>query len=158
MHPGHDSISRVTSRRTFLVASGVGFCGLHLPGLVRAGKPSSKAANRRVAKSTILIWLSGGASHIDSWDMKPDAPVEFRGEFKPIATSAHGVRLCEHLPRLARQAHHLAVVNSLGHYRRGTGDHHAGYYYNDPKMAIKWPCSDPILSDKDRHLPYLEEV
>ena len=49
---------------------------------------------------------------------------------EPIATSAPGVRLCEHLPHLAKQAHHLAIVRSLGDHGRGTGDHHAGYYYN----------------------------
>ncbi|MGL4553369.1 MAG: DUF1501 domain-containing protein, partial [Gemmataceae bacterium] len=73
---------------------------------------------------------SGGASHIDTWDMKPDAPEEYRGTFRPAATSAPGVQLCEHLPHLAKQAHHLAVVRSLGDHGRGTGDHHAGFYYN----------------------------
>src|SRR5436309_3235993 len=66
------------------------------------------------ARSTILFFLCGGASHVDTWDLKPDAPAEYRGPFRPIATSAPGVRLCEHLPMLARQAHHLAVVNSVG--------------------------------------------
>src|SRR5947209_6130984 len=77
-----------------------------------------------------MIWLSGGASHIDTWDMKPNATAEYRGPFRPAATSAPGVALCEHLPRLAKQAHHLAIVRSLGDHGRGTGDHHAGYYYN----------------------------
>ena len=61
--------------------------------------------------------------------MKPDAPAQYRGEFQPIATSAPGVRLCEHLPMLSQQAHHLAIVNSLGP-SVATNDHHAGYYYN----------------------------
>jgi hypothetical protein len=82
------------------------------------------------ARSVILFWLSGGASHIDTWDMKPLAPAEFRGEFQPIATTAQGVEVCEHLPMLAQQMQHVAVVRSLGHYNRGTNDHHAGYYYN----------------------------
>src|SRR5438067_1485534 len=85
-------------RRTFLVASGLGFCGLHLPSLVNAAPAAS--GGRKKAKSTILIWLSGGASHIDTWDMKPNAPAEYRGEFQPIATSAAGIQLCEHLPHL----------------------------------------------------------
>src|SRR5204863_5900397 len=72
----------------------------------------------------------GGASHIDTWDMKPDAVAEYRGPFRPQATSAPGISVCEHLPHLARQAHHLAIVRSLGDHGRGTGDHHAGYYYN----------------------------
>lgn len=81
------------------------------------------------AKSTILFFLSGGASHIDMWDMKPDAPTEFRGPFQPISTTASGIRLCEHLPLTAQQAHHLAVINSIGG-TVSTNDHHAGYYYN----------------------------
>lgn len=81
------------------------------------------------AKSTILFFLCGGASHLDMWDMKPHAPREYRGPFEPIATSAPGVTLCEHLPQLARQAHHLALVNSVGG-TVNTNDHHAGYYYN----------------------------
>src|SRR5207248_2385048 len=120
----HATVRAAVSRRTVLAAGGLGFCGLGLPGLVRAADPARPPAGR--AKSTILVWLSGGASHIDTWDLKPDAPAEYRGEFKPIATTAPGVRFCEHLPLLAKQAHHLAVVNSLGHYGRGTGDHHAG--------------------------------
>src|SRR5262249_49178449 len=107
IHTGHDVVQSALNRRTFLVAGGLGFCGMHLPSLVSAAQP----ARRKTARACILLWLSGGASHIDTWDMKPDAPVEYRGEFKPIATSAPGVRLCEHLPLLAKQAHHLAVVN-----------------------------------------------
>jgi len=81
------------------------------------------------AKSTILFFLCGGASHIDMWDLKPKAPLEYRGLFQPIATSASGVQLCEHLPMLAKQAHHLALLNSVG-ATVNTNDHHAGYYYN----------------------------
>lgn len=112
---------RPLDRRTFLVASGLGGLGV-------SGAPA--AGGRKVARSTILIWLSGGASHIDTWDLKPDAPAEYRGLFRPIPTTARGIALCEHLPHLAAQAHHLAVVRSVGDHGRGTGDHHAGYYYN----------------------------
>ncbi|RUL85051.1 DUF1501 domain-containing protein [Tautonia sociabilis] len=118
------------SRRTFLVASGLGLSGLSPGRLATAGavgEPSPTGGGS--AKSTILFFLCGGASHLDSWDLKPDAPAEFRGPFLPIATSAPGVRLSEHLPLLASQAHHLAVVNSVG-ASVATNDHHAGYYYN----------------------------
>ena len=81
------------------------------------------------ARSTILFFLCGGASHIDMWDMKPHAPAEYRGPFDPVATSAPGVFLSEHLPLLSRQAHHLALLNSVG-AKVNTNDHHAGYYYN----------------------------
>ena len=115
-------------RRAFLVAGGLSYFGFDVAG--RALANPAQPRPRKIAKSTIMIWLSGGASHIDTWDMKPDAPEEYRGSFKPVATSAPGIQLCEHLPHLAKQAHHLAVVRSLGDHRRGTGDHHAGYYYN----------------------------
>ena len=116
------------SRRAFLVAGGMSYFGMDLA--ARAAAAPEPAVRRRVAKSTVMIWLSGGASHIDTWDMKPNAPEEYRGTFRPVATSAPGVRLCEHLPHLAKQTHHLAIVRSLGDRGRGTGDHHAGYYYN----------------------------
>ena len=118
----HGAVQVPMNRRSMLVASGLSFCGMSLPELVsqRASAAPSSATGK--AKSTILIWLSGGASHIDTWDMKPDAPDNIRGPFKPIETSAPGIQLCEHLPKLAKQAHRLAIVRSVGHYRRGTGD------------------------------------
>src|SRR3954467_15836306 len=115
-------------RRTFLVAGGLSFFGANLAGIAAGVDAPAAPPRRKVAKSTIMIWLSGGASHIDTWDMKPDAPEEYRGTVKPVATSAPGVQLCEHLPHLAKQAHHLANVRSLGDHRRGTGGNHAGYY------------------------------
>ena len=124
----HTAVSNALSRRTFLTASGLGFCGMALGAPGSPLRVSERA--QRSADATILIFLCGGASHIDTWDMKPDAPVEYRGPFRPLATSAPDIQLCEHLPRTAKQAHHLAIVRSLGHYKRGTGDHHAGYYYN----------------------------
>jgi len=76
MHAGHETIRQHLSRRTFLVAGGLGFSGLALPDLAHARRGSGPARSKK-AKSTILLWLSGGASHIDTWDMKPDAPVEY---------------------------------------------------------------------------------
>jgi hypothetical protein len=106
-------------RRAFLVASGAGLAGLGLAPHFAAAGPVGGSA-----RSTILFFLCGGASHVDTWDLKPDAPAEYRGPFRPIATSAPGVRLCEHLPMLARQAHHLVMVNSVGpKFRRTNLDH-----------------------------------
>jgi uncharacterized protein (DUF1501 family) len=122
------NFSPVPDRRAFLVAGAMSYFGIDLArGLAASPAPNPR---RTVAKSTIMIWLSGGASHIDTWDMKPEAPEEYRGSFKPISTSTPGIQVCEHLPHLAKQMHHLAIVRSLGDHRRGTGDHHAGYYYN----------------------------
>ena len=67
------------------------------------------------AKACILVYLFGGPSHLDIWDMKPAAPAEIRGEFKPIATNVPGVQITEHLPRLARQADRYALIRSLSH-------------------------------------------
>jgi hypothetical protein len=166
---GHGVLTAHMQRRTFLVASGLGFCGLHAPLLASAGAVTAAGA----AKSTILIWLSGGASHLDTWDLKPQAPREYRGLFEPIATSAPGIELCEHLPLTAKQAHHLAIVRSLGHYRRGTGDHHAGYYYNltghapDPSFVQlgndrtprgdDWPFVGAVVGAKRPQHPYLPQ-
>ncbi|QDS91501.1 hypothetical protein FF011L_02310 [Roseimaritima multifibrata] len=118
------------SRRAFMVASATGFAGLQFgtPKQAQASeiKPAAKAGK---AKSVILFFLCGGASHVDTWDMKPDAPDGYRGPFAPIQTSAPGVRFCEHLPMVSKQAHHMAVINSVGG-TVNTNDHHAGYYYN----------------------------
>lgn len=134
------------SRRAFLVASALGLA---------APSAASTSDSPRIggqAKSTILFFLSGGASHIDLWDMKPDAPVEYRGPFKPVATSAPAIRLCEHLPLLAQQAHHLAVINSVAG-SVSTNDHHAGYYYN-----LTGHIPDPtFLSLGNNRTPYADD-
>lgn len=110
-----------------LVASGLGVAGYAFgrPGAAQAASRGSAGK----AKSTILFFLCGGASHLDMWDMKPNAPEDYRGPFKAAETTAPGVRLSEHLPLTAKQAHHLALVNSVG-ATVNTNDHHAGYYYN----------------------------
>lgn len=117
-------VNSPVDRRTMLIASAAGAAGI-------AGGPSSAAApaGGGRAKSTILFFLCGGASHIDTWDMKPKAPIEYRGPFQPVATSAPGIQLCEHLPLLAQQAHHISLIRSIG-ASVNTNDHHAGYYHN----------------------------
>jgi hypothetical protein len=131
----------------------------------------SRPVGRKIARSAIMIWLSGGASHIDTWDMKPEAPVEYRGTFQPIVTTAPPIQLCEHLPHLAGEAHHLAVIRSHGDFGRGTGDHHHGYYYNltghagDPSFrqllnartpyATDWPSMASVVAYKCPAHPYL---
>jgi hypothetical protein len=88
----------------------LGAFGLTLPRLLRAAAPG-----RAPARSCVLFLLHGGPSQLDTWDLKPSAPPEVRGEFKPIATSVPGLHFCEHLPRLARLAHLLTVVRSMTH-------------------------------------------
>jgi hypothetical protein len=103
------------SRREWLQLGGLGLLGLQLPTLLRAEEKAKPKARRGKAKGCILIFLAGGPSHIDMWDMKPDAAPEIRGEFKPIATSVPGVQLCEYLPKLARQMQHATLIRSAHH-------------------------------------------
>src|SRR5215470_16464168 len=108
------------SRRTFLKVGALAIGGLSLPGLLRqraAASPGSSTTH----KSVILIWLAGGPSHIDMYDLKPNAPAEFRGEFKPIATNVAGIQVSEHLPRQARVMDKLVVVRSAYHTNAGHG-------------------------------------
>ena len=157
-------------RRSFLVASATGFAGLSFGAPKLAQASTSSASKQPKAKSTILFFLCGGASQIDTWDMKPDAPADYRGPFNPIGTTAPEIQLCEHLPLLAKQAHHLAIVRSVS-ASVNTNDHHAGYYYNltgheaDPSflslgndrtpMPDDWPYMGAVVAAKRPQHPYL---
>jgi len=110
------------SRRQWLKCGSLGLFNLGLPHLLwaRDGKSQMDAnAPKRPgfgrARACILIFLKGGPSHLDTFDMKPDAPAEVRGEFRPIATSVPGIQICEHLTNLARQASKFRIVRSLWH-------------------------------------------
>lgn len=116
--PGLSAASH--SRRNFVRVGALSSLGLTLPRLLAAGATAPRA------KSCILLFLEGGPSHIDLWDMKPHAPAEIRGDFSPIATTLQGISFCEHLPQVAQQAHHLALVRSIQHK---VVDHNAGAYY-----------------------------
>lgn len=100
------------TRREVLRAGALGACGLSLPQLLAAEKAGADGAK---ADACIVIYLNGGPSHHDMWDMKPDAPAEIRGEFSPIPSSLPGVPLSEHLPRLAKLLHHTTLVRSMHH-------------------------------------------
>src|SRR5579871_5972161 len=98
------------SRRSFLRIGALGLGGLSLPGLLRA---EAAAGIRSSHKSLILIYLVGGPPHQDLFDLKPGAPREVAGPWKPTATNVHGVQICEALPRLAAIMDKLVVVRSL---------------------------------------------
>src|SRR6202023_2693000 len=89
-----------SDRRSFLKAGVLGATGLSLAALLRAGAGANPAGSSR-RPSVIILWMRGGPSHIDMWDPKPDAPVEYRGEFGTIATTVPGIQLTDMLPMCA---------------------------------------------------------
>src|SRR5262249_48303902 len=99
-------------RREFLRAGSLGLVGLSLPRLVQAREQTAALPR---AKACIVLFMWGGPAHQDTWDMKPDAPAEYRGAFKPIATRVPGLHICEHLPRLAGYTDRLAIIRSMTH-------------------------------------------
>src|SRR5690242_15617208 len=98
------------SRRDFLKIGGLALGGLSLPQLLRA---EAQSRITRSHKSVIMIFLSGGPPHQDMVDLKPDAPAEVRGEFKPIRTNVPGIDICELLPRIAGMTDRLAILRSV---------------------------------------------
>ncbi len=138
-------------RREFLQ---VGFSGLLGTGLstLLAGRSSAAAAPR--AKSLILVFLTGGPSHIDTFDMKPNAPDGVRGEFQPLATNVPGVTFCEHLPRISKMADRLAIVRSMSHTNLNhlnsthwllTGQAQPGAFFDKIAARTDYPCYSAAL-------------
>jgi len=107
------------SRRRLLHLGGISAIGLTLPNLLRANAPSGRSPAPSKAKSCIFIVQYGGCSHIDSFDLKPDAPEDIRGPFRPIATNVPGIRICHLMPRLARMSDRYCLVRSMTHSNPG---------------------------------------
>ena len=107
------------SRRS-LLRLGVGGLGLSLTGLLQARAKARpiESSGLPPLKACVLVFYYGGPSHLDTYDLKPDAPVEVRGEFKAIATSVPGLFVCEHLPKMARCMHKVALIRSMHHQNR----------------------------------------
>jgi hypothetical protein len=100
------------TRRAALGIGSLGVIGLSLANLLRIRSAAAAESSPR-AKSIILLWLWGGPSHLDTFDMKPKAPVQYRGPYAPIATKVPGIQICELLPHLARRADRYAIIRSL---------------------------------------------
>jgi hypothetical protein len=168
------------SRREWLRVGGLSAFGLSLTDLMRAGEASSSGSRTSSkladnlgstfgkAKHVIYLWLQGGPPQHETFDPKPDAPAEIRGEFKPIATNVPGIRFCELLPRTARHADKLAVVRSLS--TRDDNHDVSGYwlltgYPYGPGSArqikpIDWPYFGSIVKmlKPSQRLPALTSV
>lgn len=110
-----------TSRRSVLKIGSLGIGGMTLPNLLRAHQAAAAEGKPVRKKSVILVWLAGGPSHLDMYDLKPTAPTEVRGEFRPVPTSVSGIQISEHLPLQAQMMDRLAVVRSAFHTNAGHG-------------------------------------
>jgi hypothetical protein len=113
------------SRRELLRVGALGVGALTLPTLLQTGA-SADAPRRARARSVILLFLNGGPSHLDMWDLKPDAPEEIRGTFRPIATRVPGVQISEHMPMTAAVMDKSVIIRSMQH---ATGNHPAAAYW-----------------------------
>src|SRR4051794_3070430 len=133
-------------RRDVLRAGVAGVLGLSLPEAIRA-EALGGTGGKKPATGVIQVWLAGGPATIDMWDLKPDAPGEVRGEFRPVATAVPGLSVCEHLPGLARVMNRCTLVRSLGH---AITAHGPGTTYmatgNPPGPALEYPAAGSMAA------------
>ena len=125
-------------RREFLRVGLTGMASLSLPGLFRL-RAEAASRSRAERPAVILVWLRGGASHLETYDPKPEATSEFRGPFQPISTSVPGLNLCELLPRHAAIADKYTILRSMAH----TGGGH-------PAGSLQLLTGDPASADKPK--------
>src|SRR5262249_28719752 len=102
-------------RRDFLKIGTGGLFGLDLADLLRLEARAEAPKKKRQANAVIMVWLGGGPATIDMWDLKPDAPEGIKGEFSQIDTTAKGVKISEHLPKMAKVMDKVTLVRSLAH-------------------------------------------
>jgi len=131
------------SRRGFLQIGGMALGGISLANALEA-----EGAESRSHKAIINVYLPGGPSHLDMWDLKPDAPAEIRGEFKPIQTNVPGIEICELFPKIAQMMDKFVVVRSLSD---SSGDHDAYQCMTGRKKSMRmppggWPCGGSWVS------------
>jgi hypothetical protein len=131
-----------SSRRDFLKAGTLLFGGLTLSDMLRLKALGAAAGTG--GKSVIMIWLRGGASHIDTFDMKPQAPAEIRGEFHPIKTNVLGLEICEYMPQLAKMADKVAILRGIR--SNDLGDHTPHYILTGFPDRGKRPVLGSIVS------------
>jgi hypothetical protein len=140
------------NRRDFLRVGAMTGIGLSLSNYLSMASAGDVAAAR--GKAGIFIRLAGGPSHIDTFDMKPDAPDEYRGEFKPIRTNVPGVEFCEHLPKLAKVADKFSILRGVSHTLAA---HELGSLYmntgNKPIPSLLFPCYGSVMAKEKGSVP-----
>ncbi|QDU98917.1 DUF1501 domain-containing protein [Lignipirellula cremea] len=143
--------SATLHRRSFLEAGSLALGGLALSDLLRLRARATESGRSAADTSVILIWLQGGPSHMETYDLKPDAPVEYRGELRPISTVVPGMDICELLPMHAKVADRFTLIRSISHgfanHAGGAGRFLSGYKPLRPldKLA-QYPCLGPVVS------------
>lgn len=131
-------------RRNFLRVGGLGLCGVSLLNLLASQASGATAARKAKAKHLICVWLGGGPPHTDMFDMKPDSPAEYRGEFKPIKTNVTGIQIGELMPNLAKMADRYTIIRSVTTMNK-PGDHGRAPYY--------WLTGNPRLPSGTDEFP-----
>lgn len=138
-------------RRSFLEAGTLALGGLGLSDLLRSRAAAKDAGQSSPDTAVILIWLQGGPSHLETYDLKPEAPADYRGECVPISTVAPGMDVCEHLPLHAQVADRFTLIRSISHgfanHAAGAGRFLSGYKpfkLLDP--LAQFPCLGPVVS------------
>jgi hypothetical protein len=158
-HLGHPPASGI-NRRELLQVGYSGLLGIGLSSVLAqrsaaAASRGGKEQGARKPRSVVLVFLTGAPSHIDLFDLKPDAPSEVRGAFKPIATRVPGIDICEHLPRLAARADRYAIVRSLAHRDNNhlvathhvlTGHQQPGAFFDKVASRDDWPSYASALA------------
>jgi len=139
------------NRRAFLEAGSLALGGLALGDLLRARAAANEAGKGSSDTSVILIWLQGGPSHMETYDLKPEAPIDYRGETNPIHTTVPGLELSEYLPLHARVADKLVLIRSIAHgfanHAGGAGRFLSGYKPLKPlDPKAQFPCLGPVVS------------
>jgi hypothetical protein len=128
-------------RRDFLRVGSLSALGLSLPGWLRAKDAAARA------KACILVWLDGGPSHLETWDLKPEVPADVRGPFKPIPTKVPGIDVCEHLPNTAKQMDRIALVRSM---TSPLGEHGIANQYlltgYKPSPVLEYPSYGAVVA------------
>ena len=136
------TIRGTQNRREILKVGTLGLCGVSLADLLRHEASASGLPTR--PKSVIYIVLGGGPSHIDTWDLKPQAPVEYRGPFKPIDTTVPGIRICEHFPQQAKIMNRLTLLRGV---QSVENDHFLSEVYSGlPRTSGKRPAFGSVVS------------
>ncbi|MBP85490.1 MAG: hypothetical protein CMJ64_02045 [Planctomycetaceae bacterium] len=139
------------NRRSFLEAGSLALGGLALGDLLRLRAKATEAGNKPTDTSVILIWLQGGPSHMETYDLKPEAPSDYRGECQPIETVAPGMSVCEYLPMHAKVADKFNLIRSIAHgfanHAGGAGRFLSGYNPLRPLDPLaQYPCLGPVVS------------